>query len=293
MSNGDNETLAIEIINKKSKNILITTSYRPPNGQIKPFKAHLKQIFEKYSRGNKKMFFLGDYNLNCLDYQNNTKVRNFFDILFSYGMIPIINKPTRVTKTSATAIDNIFINSFFNDSIETGIVKTDISDHFPIFVAIKDFNTSNFPSEIKISKRIITDGAIATFKQELAIKNWHEVKLIACPNVAYNLFMRDFTNIYEKHFPIKEINIKSKNIASPWMTKGLCKSSKRKQKLYNKFLKSRTTTNETNYKNYKNLFEKIKKGSKKQHYSKQLLKHQNNLKKTWSIDLSRNDVIIV
>ena len=41
------------------------------------------------------MFFLGDYNLNCLDYQNNTKVRNFFDILFSYGMIPIINKPTR------------------------------------------------------------------------------------------------------------------------------------------------------------------------------------------------------
>ena len=29
------------------------------------------------------MFFLGDYNLNCLDYQNNTKVRNFFDILFS------------------------------------------------------------------------------------------------------------------------------------------------------------------------------------------------------------------
>ena len=91
------------------------------------------------------MFFLGDYNLNCLDYHNNTKVRNFFDILFSYGMIPIINKPTRVTKTLATAIDNIFINSFFNDSIETGIVKTDISDHFPIFVAIKDFNTSNFP----------------------------------------------------------------------------------------------------------------------------------------------------
>ena len=96
----------------------------------------------------------------------------------------------------------------------------------------------------------------------MATKNWHQVKLIACPNVAYNLFITDFTNIYEKHFPIKERNIKSKNIASPWMTKGLCKSSKRKQKLYNKFLKSRTTTNETNYKNYKNLFEKIKKGSK-------------------------------
>ena len=81
-SDADNETLVIEIINKKSKNIIVGASYR----------------------GKK----------------------NFFDLLFQYGMISIINKPTRITKHSATAIDNIFTNSVFNNSLETGIIQTDI-----------------------------------------------------------------------------------------------------------------------------------------------------------------------
>ena len=54
---------------------------------------------------------------------------------------------------------------------------------------------------------------------------------------------------------------KIKDLNSPWMSKGLKKSSKLKQKLYIKFLKNKTTQNETIYKNYKNLFEKIKKRS--------------------------------
>ena len=51
------------------------------------------------------------------------------------------------------------------------------------------------------------------------------------------------------------------------MSRGLLKSSKQKQKLYNKFLKHKTYTNETNYKTCKNLFEKIQKASKKVHYN--------------------------
>ena len=50
---------------------------------------------------------------------------------------------------------------------------------------------------------------------------------------------------------------------SPWMTKGLLKSSKKKHKLYDKFLKNKTYQNEINYKNYKNLFETLKFKSKK------------------------------
>ena len=95
-SDADNETLVIEIINKKSKNIIVGASYRPPNGKIKPFKTHIKHIFEKFMRGNKNFFLIGDYNLNCLDYDNNTMVKNFFDLLFQYGMISIINKKPRV-----------------------------------------------------------------------------------------------------------------------------------------------------------------------------------------------------
>ena len=63
--------------------------------------------------------------------------------------------------------------------------------------------------------------------------------------------------------------------------KRLLNSSKRKQKLYDKFLKHKTEINETNYKNYKDLFESIKFKSKKNYYAQLILKYQNNIKKTW------------
>ena len=70
---------------------------------------------------------------------------------------------------------------------------------------------------------------------------------------------------------------------SPWMTKGLLKSSKVKHKLYDKFLKRKTYANEQKYKNYKNLFETLKFKSKKNYYSKLISKYKNNLKNTWSV----------
>ena len=38
--------------------------------------------------------------------------------------------------------------------------------------------------------------------------------------------------------PKVKIKIKPKNLLSPWISKGILKSSKRKQKLYDKFLKT-------------------------------------------------------
>ena len=47
-------------------------------------------------------------------------------------MIPTINKATRATKQTATAIDNIITNCIMNSDFKSAIVKTDLSDHFPI-----------------------------------------------------------------------------------------------------------------------------------------------------------------
>ena len=51
-------------------------------------------------------------------------------------MILTINKPTRVTRKRPTAINHILINSFIDTTIKTGIIKSDVSDHFPISLFI-------------------------------------------------------------------------------------------------------------------------------------------------------------
>lgn len=42
-------------------------------------------------------------------------------------------KPSRITSTSATLIDNIFLN-VIDKNINTGLAITDITDHLPVFV---------------------------------------------------------------------------------------------------------------------------------------------------------------
>ena len=52
-------------------------------------------------------------------------------------MIPNINKPTRITRNTATVIDHIITNTVISDiKHRSGIIKTDISDHFPIVSAL-------------------------------------------------------------------------------------------------------------------------------------------------------------
>ena len=80
----------------------------------------------------KPLFLVGDLNISSLDYSRNTHVCDFFNFVFQNGIFPVINKPTRVTKLSATIIDHIPTNALIDSHIQSGIIKTDISDHFSL-----------------------------------------------------------------------------------------------------------------------------------------------------------------
>ena len=75
-------------------------------------------------------FVTGDFNLNCLEFHQSSEIENFFNNLFKNGVIPLIDRPTRVMTSSGTFLDNIFTNSVFDTSLKIGIIKTSTSDHF-------------------------------------------------------------------------------------------------------------------------------------------------------------------
>ena len=78
-------------------------------------------------------------------------------------------KPTRVAnKNSSSCIDHIYIISFLKQDVLTGIIKTDLLDHFPIFIIVKNTNTTKFPCEVTKHIRIINKNAIVSFKQEIS-----------------------------------------------------------------------------------------------------------------------------
>ena len=54
--------------------------------------------------------------------------------MFEFSMTPKINKPTKVTKHTVTAIDNIITNCVINNDFKSDTVKRDLFDHFPIII---------------------------------------------------------------------------------------------------------------------------------------------------------------
>ena len=75
------------------------------NGQIASFESFLNNNFSQVKVSNKTFHITGYFNLNLLDHDTNKKVQNFLNLVYKNGMIPTINKPTRVTRKIATAID--------------------------------------------------------------------------------------------------------------------------------------------------------------------------------------------
>ena len=56
------------------------------------------------------------------------------------------------------------------------------------------------------------------------------------PDKAHKTFLFIFSDLYDTAFPKREIEIKTQHLQSPWITRSLQTSSKRKQSLYENFL---------------------------------------------------------
>jgi len=133
------EALFIEIINEKSKNIIAGTIYQPPNNRFNEFDNDLKTILTKLDKWDKPCYIMGDFNFNLLKYDCCNFAKHFFHQLSSSGYMPLITNPTRIAKSTATLIDNIFTNNLSRTKHSSGILINDISDHLPIFT-ITEYN---------------------------------------------------------------------------------------------------------------------------------------------------------
>ena len=65
-------------------------------------------------RISKNIIFAGDLNINVLDYESYKKFQHSLSSMFQYDMIPIINKPTLVTRNTVTAANHIIANTAIN-----------------------------------------------------------------------------------------------------------------------------------------------------------------------------------
>ena len=106
------EILSLRISYKNSSNIPLSCCYKPPKADNDILSMFLKQVFKKPTAEKKPYYLIEDLNINCLEYFEDEKVSTFYNLLFEYGAVALINKTTHVARKSTTITDNVITTYF-------------------------------------------------------------------------------------------------------------------------------------------------------------------------------------
>ena len=160
------------------------------------------------------ILILGDFNVDFhCDSRCQTSKRSLVNFANLYGLVQLIKKPTRLTETTKTILDLIFVNNE-HGIIDSGIVPISISDHSLVYCILKT-------GVKKAPPKVIEYRSYAHFNTDAFIKDLKHVPWFECENEsnvddAVLTWNKLFTSIADAHAPIKRQRICGNKI--PWMT---------------------------------------------------------------------------
>ena len=91
----------------------------------------------------------GDFNYDLLQVENKYTSK-FIDTMFDHCFYSMVNKPTRITNSSATVLDRVWTN-IYSYIIKAKILLHPISDHLPLITCFEAYQHKNIHnSKIRI-----------------------------------------------------------------------------------------------------------------------------------------------
>ena len=279
------ELLLISMECQKTGNFLVGVIYRPPDTNLHSFNIEFRNLLNCLVKRNMNILLMGDFNIDFLSREQSSSMADFFNLLASCSLLPAFTAPTRISSTTASAIDNMFTNYPLQHSIAR-IVLDDISDHLPIFLSTDLAPRTNAERDQVSFRRLTNLRQKGVFEQMLGEMDWSGVIRVADggdASSAYSLFINKYLEIYNKCFPLVKYTRGPARFDKDWMTPNLMKCCKKKNALYKKYLKSPTVANKEKFTVYRNRFKSMKIATIKEFYSKKFNLCQNNAKETWKI----------
>ena len=130
------ENILIEAEHSK-KPTIVCSLYQSPNSSEAQFICYYKQLLGGLILETNKTFLIGmDQNLDLLKRHIHSQTQTFLENTLNANLIPTITRPTRITKASATLIDNIYISNQLNYKFDSCILLSNILDHMPSLTII-------------------------------------------------------------------------------------------------------------------------------------------------------------
>ena len=287
--NFENKSIEVKTHNTS---IILSSLYRPPNSPEKEFLRNYKKCLRKFTQPEQDRLIIGtDHNMDFLKQDLHSPTKDFINLNLDQGLLPTVTKPTRITRNTATIIDNILVGKNFYRFQNTQIWIDDISDHLPILINIPNIDVyKKIPT--KITTRAINDQKTKQIKEELDKQDWTNLQTMEL-NDAYESFQQTLQKVLDKIAPIKTFTISGKRkIKEEWMTPGILRSLKKQKLPYANTLKPMCTEQAHHkYKEYRNKLKQIIRRRKETYYNAKCVEFKRNSKKIWDMinRLSHNE----
>ena len=304
-SDGHLESVFAEIVFKNRKNLVVGCIYKHPHMEVDLFNNnYLSPLLKTVDNEGKSITLLGDFNIDLLTCESSISHSNFLDILGASQILPSITLPTRITSTSSTLIDNIFIPPSDSDII-SGNLTVAISDHLPQFLLFD--NKPQIKSKTSLGyRRDWSKFNREQFKNQFENLNWDEILNIeeGDVNSSLNSFLGHTTSLFEEHVPLVKITRREFNLFhKPWISSGLLTSMRVRDSLFREYLSASSPDIKSflrsSYTFYRNRIVSLLRLSKKLHYSRYFQSNSGNLRKLWvgvreviSSNSSKSDTVI-
>lgn len=279
----DMECSIVEIPNL---NIFLISIYRAPNGDLHIFLKNLEIILDKLSkRTHYSIIICGDININFLStaYNIHEKDRNkLINLVRSYNLDAIIDTPTRQSKNTQTAIDQIFLDKTKHTyTITTN--DTGLSDHNAQILTLQINSTSIKVNPIKETRKFNAKNLNKLITM-LTNESWSGIYEISDINLKFNTFFNTIKHHFNISHPLQYHKTNNTQNSKAWITKGIKISCERKRELHT--LTKQHSCNQqivSYYKRYSAILKKVIIKAKQLSNDEYIKKSKNKTKAMWNI----------
>ena len=263
-------------------NIICGCIYRPPSMSLSVFNELLSDMFGKILSENKYVYIFGDFNVNTMSSViGNANTQEFKDIFSSNYCLPLITKPTRVTNSCSSLIDNIYSNVPINTGkCNSGILEVSISDHYAIFAI--DNSTHTKANASNVTKRSFCNKNIENFRRCLTNQSWDFVYESEDLQAAFSRFQGVIDVHFNTNFKLHTFTRTYIN-RHPWMTEALRTQIRLKNSKYKEYVKSNNVDIVESYKDSKRILHSSLRNAEIQYYSEQYELNSGDMFKSWKV----------
>ena len=276
----DIESLFLSI-EYRGKTLISGAIYKPPNVLYDVFECAFLRLLSFIDLPSSSCVICGDFNIDFIQCDDDYVSRNFLNLLNTMSLVPLISKPTRISNTRASLIDNFFIN--FPSAIDAGILSFDVSDHYPIFLMCKTFFVEPplDNENTNISYRLINEDTLSEVFRNVSSVDFSDI--VDCDDV--DISISGLTNIIYKAYdtccPVRNKTISPRSLRKPWITREIL-SNIRKRNSYLLLLYQNKISKKF-YIRFRNFVTSQIRNSKKTYYFEKFVNYKDNMKKTWSL----------